>query len=92
MPPLSDTPQSDANWTVGDRVRNRPKFAGLYSDSAWGEKLARPRVGTVVEVPLAAATTGSGTILIEWDSLTGLKKNAADWQIWLHSDLVEKVQ
>lgn len=77
-------------WAVGDRVRNRIQYADLYSDSAWGAKLAIPREGVVVEVPPATHRTGEGTLLIEWDSLTGPKKNPADWRIWLHSDLVER--
>lgn len=78
-------------WRVGDRVKAGPDLAPLYGDSPWGAKFAIPRLGTVYTVPWAAEHTGRGTLLIEWDSLTGPKADPAAWRIWLHSDLVERV-
>jgi hypothetical protein len=75
---------------IGERVRNRTDMAHLYADSPWGPKLAIPRLGTVRDVPLATATVGEGTLLIEWDSLNGGKKDPLAWQVWLHSSLLEK--
>ena len=78
-------------WSVGDRVANRVECAHLYSDCEWGEKLSKPRLGTVIEVPLATASepSGEGTILIEWDSLTGAKSDPQKWQKWLHTSLIK---
>lgn len=79
-------------WEVGDRVRNKPEMAHLYEGTHWAEKLAKPRMGTVREVPLAIRTTGQGrgTILIEWDSLTDMRGPDHLWVRWMHSDHIEK--
>ena len=73
-------------WVPGQRVRFRAERASLYDDSAWGEKLRKARGGTIIEVPWAAANTGEGTVLVEWDTLTPPKANPADWRRWHHTD------
>ena len=78
-------------WESGVRVRNRPEFASLWNDSHWGAKLALPRGGVVIEAPLVARTAGEGTLLIEWDSLTGPKQDPEVWRMWIHSSMVEAV-
>lgn len=78
-------------WHVGQRVQNRPEFASVYEGTEWAEKMKLPRLGTVVEVPLAIQTHPEqrGTILIEWDSLTGPKADPAAWRKWMYSDFIE---
>lgn len=80
-------------WRVGDRVRSIPRLAHLYDGTVWKEKLSKPRGGTVIEVPLAIQTSedGHGTLLIEWDSLTGDKGDIRLWQRWMYSKHIEKV-
>lgn len=79
-------------WRVGDRVRNRPELAHIYDGSPWAAKLALPREGTVIDVPWFAANNGEGTLLIEWDSLTGPKADPASWRIWVHSNHIHKIE
>lgn len=74
------------NPQKGERVRFRTEVAHIYDDSEWGEKLSKPRLGTIIEVPWAAANTGEGTVLVEWDSLTGPKADPVKWQHWHHTD------
>ena len=77
-------------WNVGDRVRNKPELAHLYDGTHWAEKLSRPRLGTVTEVPLYARETGEGTLLVHWDSLTGDNTDKALWERWMHSTNIER--
>ena len=76
-------------WKVGARVSMRTQDAHLYEGTHWAEKLALPRCGTILEVPLATQTAGQGTVLVEWDSLTGQKGKAENWQRWMHTDRLE---
>lgn len=80
-------------WKVGDRVRSLPELAHLYDGTVWREKLSKPRGGTVVEVPLAIQTSadGHGTLLIQWDSLTGGNDDPRLWRRWMHSRHIARV-
>lgn len=73
---------------VGQRVSFRTELAHLYDGTVWAEKLARPRSGTIREVPLFAFQNGAGTVLIEWDSLTGGAKKDKNWVRWHHTDFL----
>ena len=75
-------------WYVGMRVRNLPENAHLQEGTPWAEKLALPRLGTVKELPWYIRKHGHGTLLIEWDSLTGQKNDPAAWRMWIHSNSV----
>lgn len=77
-------------WEVGDRVRNLPEHAWTCGTPSWVEKMEKPRGGVVLLAPKAAQSSGEGTLLVEWDSLTGSKSNPKDWQMWIHSSLIEK--
>lgn len=79
-------------WKVGQRVKNRPELAHAYEGTEWAEKMAMPREGTILELPWHIRHEGSGTMLVEWDSLTGPKKDPAQWRRWMHSDHVEPTQ
>lgn len=72
--------------SVGDTVRNKPELGHLWAGTGWYEKMQRPRIGTVARVPDALRREGSGTVLVEWKSLTGPET----WTMWTHTDLIEK--
>lgn len=78
-------------WRVGDRVENITEYSWVYAGTEKFDKMNRPRKGFVREVPLAAETTGSGTLLIEWESLNGVKGDLGHWQMWVHSDHVRRL-
>lgn len=78
-------------YQVGDRVSFNPDFAHLFDDCAWGEKLLKPRGGTIVKLPWFIQNLGKGTLLVDWDSLTGPKKNPDDWLLWVHSNWLNEV-
>lgn len=80
-------------WQVGERVRNNPKFAHVYEGTPWFEKMLKPREGTIIELPWAIqhSPTGSGTMLVKWDALVGDNSKADNWQRWMYSDFVRKL-
>ena len=78
-------------FKVGQRIRNKTELAHLYEGTGWEAKLARPRRGTVINVPWALLNVGEGTMLVEWDSLTGKKSSPEDWTMWIYSTHVETV-
>ena len=75
-------------WQPGMRVKNKPELGHLYEGTPWADKLSKPRGGTVVAVPWFAENTGSGTIKVEWDSLTGTKNKGSDWSMWTHTEFI----
>ena len=77
-------------WQVGERVASRPEFAHLYEGTSWAQKLALPRMGTIIEVPWATRNVGEGTVLVDWDSLTGEKGEPKNWQRWMWTGFIGK--
>lgn len=77
-------------WEVGARVSMKTEDAHLYDGSHWAEKLSKPRDGTVLEVPLATQDAGSGTVFVEWDSLTGQSGKPENWRRWMHTDRITR--
>ena len=77
-------------WTVGDRIKNFPDMADQYSEKMGVEKMSRLRGGTIITVPLATQTAGSGTVEVEWDSLTGEKLDPEAWQTWEHTAMLDR--
>lgn len=77
-------------WSVGDIVRSVPGHSEKYeNESGWIAKMSARRLGVVVGVPDYTREHGSGTLLIEWASLTEIGKS---WRRWIHSDAVERVE
>lgn len=79
-------------WKVGDRVRNLPEHSWVRHGSAWSDKMALPRQGTIIEVPMAARDAGEGTLLVEWDSLGAAKTSTDNWRMWIHSSFIAPVE
>jgi hypothetical protein len=79
-------------WKAGDTVKTIPSVTARYeNESAWVAKLSKTRTGKVVEVPHFTRVEGQGTLLIEWESLTGEQADPKQWRRWIHSTAVERV-
>lgn len=75
-------------WQVGDKVETNLEHAWVYAGTEREYLMGRRRTGRVVEVPLSVKTSGEGTLLIKWDSLTPTPLKRSEW--WTHSSLITR--
>ena len=77
-------------WSVGDKVTTNLEHAWIYVGTERECLMGKLRAGTVVRVPECTNRDGSGTLLIEWESLTPVPLKKPTW--WTHSDMIERAE
>lgn len=84
------TPNSEGDfvWKVGDEVCTIPSLTETgESCPSLTAKMSKHRKGRVITVPWELQHRGSGTVEVEWESLTG----TAPFKHWMHSDFIRNV-
>lgn len=71
---------------VGDIVWTNLEHAWLWEGTEHQHLMGKKRRGRIVEVPWAANAAWSGTVLVQWESLTDVPLR--DGKCWVHSGLL----